>query len=214
MPFCLGKVRWEAYCAPILSTHSATLPQQMYNEPEARFFEFNYGPEYVLESIEAPIYLLTGAWCAALPACLGARLLCKCACAHSARLGKACCNALPWATLHQTAGCCPAAATVGCRVLIASHSRPPVHAGGRDTIATPADTGLTQEKLKSGGSLVGELSVGEYSRECCCATRACSCRHKRCGCTGGKVQLPQHAVCWSSAGARGLRGAHMAAPVP
>lgn len=77
----------------MLSTHSATLPQQMYNEPEARFFEFNYGPEYVLESIKAPIYLLTGAWCAALPACLGARLLCKCACAHTARLGKACCNA-------------------------------------------------------------------------------------------------------------------------
>jgi hypothetical protein len=34
---------------------------QIYNEPEMRFFRFNYGPEYDLTRITAPVVLLSGA---------------------------------------------------------------------------------------------------------------------------------------------------------
>jgi hypothetical protein len=47
-------------CAATSSSHSILWCAQMYSEPRARFFQFNYGPDYDLTVIRNPVILFSG----------------------------------------------------------------------------------------------------------------------------------------------------------
>jgi hypothetical protein len=56
-------------CSKVLSIPRSALLcwLQMYNEPRARFFAFNYGPEYDLTLVRNPVILFSGGCACTVP---------------------------------------------------------------------------------------------------------------------------------------------------